>query len=150
MLKFALIAGVSAVAFASGAIAQDFTAAPAFGEAHLSSGFLPDPHEVHLVAGGSLDASSINSSCSGSIANAPDFRLHFEGDTIYIGVRSSDDTTLVVNGPDGNWHCVDDVDGLNPFLGGSYGAGQYDIWVGTYGGGTSDATLYITEYSTPQ
>ena len=150
MLKTLALASVGVATLASASMAQDFTASPAFGEVQLSPGFLPDPHEVHLVAGGSLEASSINSSCSGSIANAPDYRLHFDGSTIYIGVRSSEDTTLVVNGPDGSWHCVDDVDGLNPFLGGSYGAGQYDIWVGTYGGGTTDATLYITEYTTPQ
>jgi hypothetical protein len=48
-------------------------------------------------------------------------------------VEARDDTVLLVNTPDGEWHCNDDFSGLNPAL--TFDApreGQYDIWVGTF------------------
>ncbi|MGD1996701.1 MAG: hypothetical protein PVH62_08005, partial [Anaerolineae bacterium] len=58
-----------------------------------------------------------------------------------------EDTTLVINDPNGSWRCNDDYSGLdpmvefpNPFT------GQYDIWVGSYSSGDYvNGTLYITE-----
>ena len=60
---------------------------------------------------------------------------------------SQDDTTLVINAPDGEWYCDDDGAGYpNPELTfASPMSGQYDIWVGTYGGGNANATLQILE-----
>lgn len=149
-IKTVLAASVAVAAFAGLASAQDFSQAPSFGEVSLSPGFLPDPVEVSLIAGGTIDASSISPDCAGMIANAPDFRLHYSagGSQLYAGVRSSVDTTLVVNAPDGTWYCNDDYNGLDPFVGGeSPMAGQYDIWVGTYGDMPAEATLYITEFA---
>src|SRR5690606_4508404 len=57
------------------------------------------------------------------------------------------DTTLVVNGPDGLWYCDDDSNGgLNPQVTfSSPRSGTYHIWVGTFNGGMTSATLYISE-----
>jgi hypothetical protein len=148
--KTVLAASMAAAAFVGLASAQDYSADPTFGEISLDPGFLPDPVEVDLIAGGTIDASTISSECAGMIANAPDFRVHYGagGAQLFAGVRSSVDTTLVINGPDGSWFCNDDYNGLDPFVGGDDPlAGQYDIWVGTYGDTPAQATLYITEFS---
>jgi hypothetical protein len=131
----------------------DFTLPPAFGEISLSAGFTPDPFTVDLVAGGNIDAfEAIGGNCYGSIAEAPDYRLQYSagGFPLILSVLSGNDTTLVVNGPDGSWYCDDDSAGnLNPMVRfDNPSSGQYDIWVGTFGGGTANATLNISEIGT--
>lgn len=148
-MKTLLAASIAVVALAGFASAQDYSLPPTFGSVSLNPGFMPDPHQVQVVAGGSIDASSIDNTCVGLIADAPDYRLQYGagGAQLFIGVTSAADTTLVVNGPDGSWYCDDDSNGLNPLVGGAGpDAGQYDIWIGTYGDDTAAATLFITEY----
>ncbi|WP_019960912.1 hypothetical protein [Woodsholea maritima] len=124
----------------------DFTEGPAFGTTRLRAGFTPDPREVRVTAGGTHSASGVGSNCRGNIANAPDVRLQWDGGDITIKAEARDDITLIVNDPNGNWHCDDDSgNGLNPLLR-LNGSGQYDIWVGTYGGGSGiPATVVFTE-----
>lgn len=121
----------------------------AFGETVLNAGFQPDPHRVSLTAGGTIPASNVSSSCSGSIASAPDYQITYTAGSLPLSIRtdSSRDTTLVVNGPDGQWYCDDDSgEGNNARVYFSKPAsGTYDIWVGTYSGGTTPATLIVTE-----
>lgn len=120
-----------------------------FGETVLNSGFQPDPHRVSLTAGGNLSASTVSSSCSGTIATAPDYQITYNAGSLPLSIRtdSSRDTTLVVNGPDGQWYCDDDSgEGTNARVYFAKPAsGTYDIWVGTYSGGTTSATLIVTE-----
>ena len=61
--------------------------------------------------------------------------------------RSSTDTTLIINGPDGRWYCDDDSwgDGDAEVRFNKPDSGAYDIWIGTFNGGTASATLLITE-----
>jgi hypothetical protein len=143
-MKTTILAAAAIAAIASTAsFAQDFSLNPTYGTISLDAGFLPDPAEVQVIAGGMLDAADIG--CDGAIANAPDVRLMWGGGEMTIGANSNVDTTLVVNGPDGEWYCADDVNGLNPAI--RFGeAGQYDIWVGIYEGTNAPATLYVTEY----
>lgn len=55
-------------------------------------------------------------------------------------------TTILINDPNGSWICNDDFDGTHPSVTWTAPAsGQYDIWVGTYGGGTAPADVFITE-----
>lgn len=150
MLFRSLIAATAAVLLlAPAAQAQDTSATATYGSVYLNSGFTPDPHNVSLTAGGSIDASNIGSPCTGSIARAPDFELTYSAGSLplYIYATSSSDTTLVVNGPDGQWYCDDDSNGgTNPQVTfNTPRSGTYDIWVGTYGGGTASAELHITE-----
>ncbi len=140
-----IFASALALAAATAAGAQNYSLNPTYGTVNLQGGFLPDPHNVSVVAGGGISAGSISGECRGMIADAPDVRLNFNGSRISIGARSGSDTTIVVNGPDGSWFCNDDFDGLDPRVTIS-GSGQYDVWVGTYGGGTAQATVYFTEY----
>ena len=132
---------IAAATLSPEAQAQDVFADPLYGTVNLDSGFLPDPHTVQVEAGGAMDASSLGSGCNGYItAEQPDVRLNFNAGSLplYLYVQSAEDTTLVVNLPDGTWACNDDFIGLDP--------GQYDIWVGTYApGNVPQATLLISE-----
>lgn len=115
---------------------------PNFGSVELSAGFLPDPHNISLTSGGSVDVNNYLKidSCVGWASEAPDFRLNWSGDTselsIYFIAEELDaDATLIINAPDGKWYCNDDADfdTYNPLVT-FYNAqeGQYDIWVGSY------------------
>ena len=107
-----------------------------------------------MLAGGSTDVDSLNlgSSCTGYInAEQPDFRVQYEAGDYPLSflVESVADTTLIINAPDAQWYCNDDFDGANPMVMFDYPeSGQYDIWIGHYGdGSTHAATLEITEYN---
>lgn len=133
------------------ASAQNTDVEPNYGNFALESGFTPDPRVVSLRAGGSLAASRIRSDCRGFITDAPDVRLEYDAGSLplIISVAAASDTTLVVNAPDGTWHCDDDggVNGLNPSLRfNDPRGGRYEIWVGTYRAGVSQpARLHISE-----
>ncbi|AZU03541.1 peptidase domain-containing protein [Glycocaulis alkaliphilus] len=136
---------------------------PSYGTISLSGGFTPDPYRVPLESGGPIrannavsdngsNAASRDSRCRGNIAEAPDVRLNFTPGSLplIISVASSTDTTLVINGPDGRWYCDDDSGrGTNPSIRwNSPAAGQYDIWVGTYGStALRPAELFVSELS---
>lgn len=113
----------------------DYTLPPTFGFVQLSAGFQPDPHRQQLLAGGSLLASSAGQGCVGHVAEAPDFRVQYQGSgaPLSFEVTSQFDTTLLINAPDGRWYCDDDSAGeLQPNITwGSPLQGQYDIYVGT-------------------
>ncbi len=125
---------------------------PAFGTVTLAGGFLPDPHTVAIAAGGAYAASQLPAAgCTGFIATAPDYRVNYTPGSLPLifSVAAEADTTLVVNTPDGQWHCDDDggVNGMNPMI--SFDApqsGQYDVWVGTYAeGALQNSTLHVSE-----
>jgi len=151
-----LIAGLIGAAVIGGSLGaattlQNYSLAPSFGSVHLTAGFLPDPHIRHLTAGGAIRAQDRFQNCRGYIADAPDYSLYYTagGQDLFINVDADRDTTLVVNGPNGEWYCDDDGadEPLNPLL---YWAnppsGRYDIWVGTYSSGSgAPATLFISE-----
>ena len=155
MLRKHLLAAIGLVALGlSPAAAQDFTQTPTFGQVNLNAGFAPDPHSVAIVAGGGIDANSLGTdargnACLGMIANAPDYRVNYQSGSwpLIFNVMSSGDTTLVINAPNGQWYCDDDGAGYpNPKIEFSNPqSGQYDIWIGAYGGGNPDATLNVTE-----
>lgn len=148
---FLAAAALSAVAATPGQ-AQDFSREPAYGTLNLNAGFADDPRTVSLQSGGSIDAGSLSPSCRGYIADAPDVRVNYSAGSfpLIFSVESGADTTLVINGPDGSWYCDDDSgSGVNPSIRfESAGSGQYDVWVGTYGGSSYEAaTLYVSELS---
>lgn len=153
-MRLSIVAGLFALAaaVAAPAFAQDFDADTTYGNLDLRAGFTPDPALVSLQAGGSIDASTRFDSCQGFIASAPDVRLNWSGSTkggspIKISVVSNADTTLVVNAPDGSWHCDDDSgEDSNPSLTLTPQNGRYEIWVGTYTSGeTKNSVLSVSE-----
>jgi ABC-type glycerol-3-phosphate transport system substrate-binding protein len=150
-----LAASAALLAVAAGAaIAQDFSANPTYATLNLTTGFQPDPNVVNVQSGGNINAQNLNSSCQGFIANAPDVRVNYTAGNQYpliISVAAQADTTLVVNGPDGQWYCDDDggVNGLNPAIRFNHpSSGQYDVWIGTYGSSNlQPAQLNVSEVS---
>ena len=133
------------------AAAQDFNADPNYGVVNLRAGFNPDPQVIGLRSGGQINAQSVSNSCRGFISSAPDVRLVYSAGNLplIISARSSADTTLVINGPDGSWYCDDDGgnEGMNPSVRFNRPtSGRYEIWVGTYGNASlQPAELYISE-----
>lgn len=113
----------------------DYTLPSTFGTVTLTSGFQPDPYRQHILAGGSIEASSVGQGCAGFVAEAPDFRVLYQGSgsPLSFTVTSQADTSLLINAPDGRWYCDDNgAGGINPSLvWGTPPSGQYDIYVGT-------------------
>jgi len=129
-----------------------------FGTRTLAPGFVPDPVAINVTAGGNIDASTLNlgAGCIGYVTARPDFILRMSGNSPSLKVKveipgarpsSPTDTTLLVNTGSGQWRCNDDTNGANPQVNlGGAGAGQYDIWVGSYqAGGNASGRLLITE-----
>ena len=118
----------------------DYGLEPHFGMVRLQPGFMPDPHQIQLVSGGSVDLSQLQDEFWGFAAEAPDYRLHWHGEDSELRIffqanEPGADTVLVVNLPDGTWRFNDDADGqtLNPMIRiGEAPPGQYDIWVGSF------------------
>ncbi len=127
----------------------DSSLPPIHGTVFLDAGFVPDPHVVGVASGGFADVAGLGVGCSGFTSEAPDLRLQYgtAGGYLRIGfvAATGADALLVVNDPLGGWHCNDDFFGLDPaveFPGPA--AGQYDIWVATFGPGdvvTGDLTI---------
>lgn len=119
-----------------------------YGVVRIQSGFLPDPTTANGTSGGAQNASSVGGSCRGWIANQPDHILYLDSPFNYlrIGAVSGQDTTLVIRGPAGV-HCDDDTGGnRNPLLAGSFPAGRYEVWIGSYTQGTfAPYTLSLSE-----
>ncbi|MEZ6022502.1 MAG: hypothetical protein R3C16_03585 [Hyphomonadaceae bacterium] len=112
---------------------------PYVGTLALTSGAFGDPTYVDLQAGGDVDMYRRQSSCGGFVSERPDVRVNFtaaeDGPPLIFSLHSAQDTTLVINGPDGLWYCDDDsgVLGFNPMVLFEHPqSGQYDIWAGVY------------------
>ena len=151
-MKTLISALALAVLLAPGAAAAQNAGLTAnYGEVRLSAGFTPDPHRVNLTAGGSIDAytdTDLPAACVGDISNAPDYEVTYSAGSLPLvfRTRSSTDTTLIINGPDGRWYCDDDSwgDGDAEVRFNKPSSGTYDIWIGTFSGGTASAALLIT------
>lgn len=132
------------------ALGQDVAGTPSFGTITLNTGFTPDPRNVDVQAGGTLDATRVPAGdCHGFIAGPPDVRVNYTAGSLPLSfsVNSSVDTTLIINTPDGHWSCNDDSNGLNPRISFDHpDSGQYDVWVGTMDNGNLHAArLSVSE-----
>lgn len=132
--------------------AQDPSAGAISGTISLSSGFTPDPHRVEVTSGGPNSAARLGNGCVGYVSSSPDFELRYTAGSLPLIFRtiSSNDTTLVINGPDGRWYCDDDGydEGDAEVVFSSPASGTYDVWVGSYSEGNGGAaSLLITELS---
>lgn len=139
-----------ALAYHGAALAQDPSARALSGTVNLSSGFTPDPHRVELTSGGPNSVARLGGGCVGYVSNSPDFELQYSAGSLPLIFRTvaSNDTTLVINGPDGRWYCDDDGydEGDAEVVFNSPASGAYDVWVGSYAeGGGGSASLLITE-----
>lgn len=163
MFKTVLAAGAVLAMVAGAAVAQqkgqaqpqaqqfpDWRAAPRYATVNLRAGFEPDPREFHVEAGGDREATGIGPDCVGWIDfSKPDIDLNYTSGQfpLYISVTSNADTTLVINDSAGNWHCNDDMNGVNPgIVLQRPQSGNYNIWVGTFERGSAQrAVVRISE-----
>lgn len=157
MLLTSAVALMMAAAGSAGALAQsakqtqrlDTSLSAHYGEYRLSAGFTPDPYSVDIYSGGDIDANSLGGSCTGMVSRAPDVQVTYDAGSLPLSfsVDSSTDTTLVINAPDGRWHCDDDSgEGANPLV--TYSnpmSGVYDIYIGAYGGNSGSGRLLVSE-----
>jgi hypothetical protein len=134
--------------FGSSEGSPDLSLDPTYGRVSLSAPLSTDPHTVSISAGGSVDV-DVGGCGYGFVATAPDYNLTYSGSgsALFFFVRSSEDTTLLINKPDGSWVCDDDSLGdSNPLVTiPNASSGLYNIWVGTYSDGDlASSTLYIS------
>ncbi len=105
------------------------------------------PQRHSVVAGGGVDLGACQSVPGhGRVARRPDYTLNFTrnnpGYDLDFRVEGTCDTVLLVRGPNGQWHYNDDTDGFHPRIRvGSAAVGEYDVWVGTFGQSTCQATV---------
>jgi len=129
--------------------AVDISLTPNYGTVELNAGFTPDPWTKSILAGGSVAASTAKAGCQGSVSAAPDMQVFYSaGDAdLTFRVEASDDTTLLINTPNGRFYCDDDSGGgVNPrVVITNPQDGRYDVWVGTYGDEMVQSTLQVTE-----
>lgn len=124
-----------------------------FGVAPLAAGFEPDPLEVIVIAGGLVDAAYLGGDCVGFGTEAPDYQVQWSGRSSHLRfifeALDSEDTTLIINAPDGSWHCNDDAFSgtFDPMvIFNNPAEGRYDIWVGTYSANQAvTGSLFVTE-----
>ena len=122
-----------------------------YGRQVLTPGFAPSPFTIDVVSGGDVAVKplALGDNCLGYAAADPDVVLElapgFKRLTFLIA--SAEDTTLIVNLPNGSWSCNDDTNGLNPALVYHNAApGSYQVWIGSYAAETfDDAVLYLSE-----
>ena len=131
----------------------DMTLPSNFGSTDLAAGFTPDPFSADIVSGGSIDVSYLGADCRGYATAASDYDIEYTAGSagllrVYFVADEVEDTTLVINAPDGSWHCNDDapltidpmIDFENPE------SGRYDIWVGSFEADARNAgTFFVTE-----
>ena len=131
----------------------DMTRPSNFGSTDLEAGFQPDPSSVDVISGGSIDASYLGDGCRGYATVASDYDVTYTAGgqdllRFYFVADEVEDTTLIINAPDGSWHCNDDApDTIDPMIDFTNPeSGRYDIWIGSYESTTEAAgTLYVTE-----
>ena len=116
-----------------------------FGEHTLNENFSPNPYILDGVSGGNTQGNTITNrestftgSCNGYMQSQPDYEiiLNESFEQLSMEVISEVDTTLIVQGVDGGVWCNDDygesTQPQNPRLDGSWNAGNYRVWVGSY------------------
>ena len=124
---------------------------PTWGEFALSPGFDPVSYAKQVIGGGrNLIADFIaDKGCAGYVAEAPDFSFTLSEafEKIWFSAHSPANMTMLLNAPDGEWHCSDDFLGTDPSIVFSNAApGRYDIWVGSFDERNFAASiLYVTE-----
>lgn len=154
---FAAAAALALMASPAYAQSLNTGANGSFGQVQLRSPTAPDPYNVTVSAGGTIEATRADDDCNaGYIAQRASFTLRYTAGSLplYIGATSADaDTTIAVRAPDGQWYCNDDSNGLDPMVSWETPrSGRYQIWVGRFAteGETAAATLYVSEIGAPQ
>jgi len=127
--------------------------ATAVPELRVTLGAVPDPRVFDTTLPElTRRANTLKTGCAGWISARPTFALVLEDDfsTLSLMVRSRVDAILLVHMPNGEYVCVDDVEGRDPVLSGRASAGRYEVFVGAFEPtqGTPAIRIGISERST--
>ncbi len=122
-----------------------------YGRRSLAPGFSPSPFTIDVLSGGdnNVKALGLGENCLGYAATEPDVEVELAAGfgRITFLIDSAEDSTLIINLPNGAWSCNDDSNGLNPAL--VYHnalPGVYQIWIGSYAADAfEEAVLYVSE-----
>lgn len=126
-------------------VAQPTAAAGAsnFGSVTLAANFAPNPQLMNGTSGGQVQAGNLNAQCNGYISQTPDHLVNASASfaALRFAVNAgSNDTTLVIQAPNGTYTCNDDSEGLNPAATVMNATpGQYKVWIGSYQQGQNSA-----------
>lgn len=132
----------------AGAEALNTAAAPAVGRIPFGPDTRIDPRVIFDIARSSRRVPVPGDRCAGHITpDQPDVVVETRPGLpqLMVYMVSDADGVLVVVGPDGQVHCNDDFDGLNPgIMIPNPEAGDYAVFAGTYRGDGGLATLGVT------
>lgn len=129
---------------ASGAV--DATLAPSYGTVTLNGGFTPDPRVIRLTSGGEVDAATLQPGCTGFLSRAPDVRVAYQAGSLPLTFTAvGANVSLLINSPDGRWHCTPLSATGAAYRFAQPGSGRYEIWVGAPRDGGGAAQLQISE-----
>ncbi len=153
--KFALLGALTAGVWATqGSVQAQYgpPAQPLYGFANLRMGFVPDPHIMNGVMGGTIQASQYGNNCRGTINPQPSHVVRSPTGfrNVRFVVSGQGDSTMMVMLPNGQVLCDDDGgEGLNPLIATSSPPGEIRIWVGVYSNSNQGRpyTLGVTELS---
>lgn len=125
---------------------------PLYGSANLRAGFMPDPHIMNGMMGGTIQASQFAQNCRGTVNPQPSHIVRTQTGfrNIRFVVNGQGDSTLMVMLPNGQVLCDDDGgEGLNPLIQTSSPPGDIRIWVGVYSQSNQGRpyTMGVTELS---
>jgi hypothetical protein len=109
------------------------------------------PNSYSVIAGGNQYLPNCGFNNVGYVISQPDFEFVIDGlqgyQRLNIRVNGSCDTVLLVNDSSGQWWFSDDANGFDPAIDVyNPGNGTWDIWVGTYGPSTCQATLTLETF----
>ena len=132
----------------TGGASLDPAAEPAVGVVSFGPETRVDPRVIFDVQASNDEAFGMGDGCSGYIVpSRPDVVISAEAELpqLMVYMVSEADGTLMVVAPDGQIHCNDDFEGLNPgVMIPNPQAGDYAVFAGTYGGNGGVATLGVT------
>lgn len=121
---------------------------------HLTGSLLSMPLSFSVMASGETDLRSCPQPGVGYVDTVPDFTFYLSGmDPYYLVAKvvASCDPTLLINTADAQWVFDDDSNGNgNPVIELRRPQaidGRVDIWVGSYGGQSCDATLMLETFA---
>lgn len=111
----------------------------------LAPGFAGDPRTFEGVVATEEAFDRRSSECTGVGSRAATLRLTLDADfeAIVFLAHSDVDLVLMIRTPAGDFVCADDVDDLDPVIGGSAARGVYEIWVGAYDEDANGSTFRL-------
>ncbi|GAB5543569.1 MAG: hypothetical protein RLO52_37890 [Sandaracinaceae bacterium] len=122
---------------------------PPTGPLAMRTGYTPDPVRVQGRTVGSRPLRELAPSCPGHVGDAPSHVLNLESNFPFLRVFAiaPRDVTLAVRAPDGRWRCGGRRVGEAPREQGVFGAGEWQVWVGSTEPGVDiPYELVVTEF----